>query len=273
MENHLVKMTSTIDPSEVEKFSAIADEWWSETGKFKPLHQFNPIRISYIRRQIIEHFNTVGATGGRPHEGLDVTRASATRPYDQQKEIFSKLKILDVGCGGGLIAEPFARLGANITAIDASEKNIKIAQLHAEKSGLQINYRNLTAEGLMQEGEKFDAVFALEIIEHVADVDAFILACSQLVKENGLLFIATMNRTIKSLAFAKFAAEYVLRWLPVGTHDWKRFMKPSEINSYAEKNGLQLQNLSGFSYNILTQQWRENANDLDVNFICTFLKK
>ncbi len=251
-------MSTTIDPQEIEKFAAIAEEWWDETGKFKPLHQFNPIRISFIRRQIIEHF---------------AQKQFSEISLVEQKEIFSKLKILDVGCGGGLVAEPFAKMGGKVTAIDAAEKNIKIAQAHAEKSDVKIDFRNLTAEGLVEQNEKFDVVFALEIIEHVSDVDAFISACSKLVNDNGILFVATMNRTLKSLAFAKFAAEYILRWLPIGTHDWRRFMKPSEINFHAEKNGLKLQNLCGFSYNILTQEWRENAKDLDVNFICVFSKE
>jgi 2-polyprenyl-6-hydroxyphenyl methylase/3-demethylubiquinone-9 3-methyltransferase len=232
-------MSSTIDPKEIEKFSRIADEWWDESGKFKPLHKFNPIRISFIRREIEKFF-----------------------------DINSDLKILDIGCGGGLIAEPFANLGADITAIDASEKNIAVAKIHAEKSGLKINYKTAAAEEI---DEKFDVVFALEIIEHVADVESFIRNCSRLVKPNGLLFVATMNRTLKSLAFAKFAAEYVLRWLPIGTHDWKKFLKPSEINNHANSCELELKNLRGFHYNIFADEWRESDN-LDVNYIATFLK-
>lgn len=237
-------MTSTIDQNEVEKFSRIADEWWSETGKFKPLHKFNPIRISYIREKIEEKF-----------------------------KLNSELKILDVGCGGGLIAEPFARLGADVTAIDASEKNIAVAKIHAEKSGLKINYKNCAAEDLVTENQKFDVVFALEIIEHVADVENFVKSCAALVKPNGLLFIATMNRTLKSLALAKFAVEYVLRWLPAGTHDWKKFLKPSEINHYAEINDLKLLEITGFTYNILNDSWKISQNDVDVNYITVFQKR
>ncbi len=233
-------MSSTIDPQEVEKFSRIADEWWDESGKFKPLHKFNPIRISFIKRKIEEHFKTI-----------------------------SNLTILDVGCGGGLISEPFARIGANVTAIDASEKNIAVAKIHAEKSGLKIDYRTSSAEELVEKNEKFDVVFALEVIEHVADVENFIRSCSQLVKPNGLVFIATMNRTLKSLALAKIAVEYVLRWLPAGTHDWKKFLKPSEINSHAGHNNLNLQCLRGFSYNILNDEWKEVEN-LDVNYVAVF---
>lgn len=232
-------MTSTIDQQEVEKFSRIADEWWSDTGKFKPLHKFNPVRIGFIRREIEKYFT-----------------------------INSELKILDVGCGGGLISEPFARIGASVTAIDASEKNIAVAKLHAEESGLKIDYRAAAAEEL---NEQFDVVLALEIIEHVADVEAFIRSCAKLVKPNGLLFVATMNRTVKSLAFAKFAAEYILRWLPHGTHDWKKFLKPSELNFYATRNGLDLRKLRGFNYGLLNDEWKESEN-LDVNYAAIFLK-
>ncbi len=237
-------MTSTIDQNEVEKFSRIADEWWDENGKFKPLHKFNPTRISYIREKIEEKFS-----------------------FD------SNLKILDIGCGGGLVAEPFAKMGANVTAIDASEKNIAVAKIHAEKSGVTVNYRNCAAEDLAATGEKFDVVFALEIIEHVANVEQFVASCAQLVKPNGLLFVATINRNLKSLLTAKFAVEYILRWLPAGTHDWKKFLKPSEINHYAASNNLELQEIMGFSYNILNDSWRRNAKDLGVNYAMCFIKK
>ncbi len=232
-------MSSTIDPIEIEKFSRIADEWWSETGKFKPLHKFNPIRISFIRREIERKFT-----------------------------INSSLKILDVGCGGGLIAEPFAKIGASVTAIDASEKNIAVAKIHAEKSALNIDYRVCAAEEM---NEEFDVVLALEIIEHVSDVEKFISSCAKLIKPNGILFIATMNRTLKSLATAKFAAEYILRWLPAGTHDWKKFLKPSELNKIASQQDLHLNRLMGFNYNILKDEWRESEN-LDVNYIAVYLK-
>lgn len=243
-------MSSTIDEKEIEKFSRIAEEWWDENGKFKPLHKFNPIRISFIRRKIIEHFS------------LDEKSLSA----------LENLKIIDVGCGGGLIAEPFAKMKANVTAIDASAKNIQIAKLHAEKSQLEINYQNTTAEKLTKNGEKFDVVLALEIIEHVADIEEFVKNCADLLNENGLLFIATMNRTVKSLLTAKFAVEYVLRWLPAGTHDWKKFLKPSEINSLANKCDLELKSLNGFHYNILRDSWKESDN-LDVNYAAVFVRK
>jgi len=249
-------MVSTINEAEVKKFSDIADEWWSETGKFKPLHKFNPIRISYIRQKIIANFM-------RDEKSI---------------QALSGLKIIDIGCGGGLICEPFARMGADVMGIDASKKNIEVAKIHAQKSGLKINYRAISAEELIAENianktdnlNKFDVVFALEVIEHVADVEQFIISCSALLKDNGILFIATINRTIKSLLFAKIGAEYVLRWLPIGTHSWQKFLKPSEINSYAQASGLGLQELSGFIYNPLKDEWKINATDLDVNYIAAF---
>lgn len=230
-------MTS-VDPKEIEKFSRIAEEWWDEAGKFKPLHKFNPIRLAYLRRKIEEKFGKI-----------------------------SGVKILDIGCGGGLVAEPLARLGADVTAIDASEKNIQIAKIHAEKSGLKINYRTATAEEL---DEKFDVVLALEIIEHVTDPQVFLQDCAKLMKPDGVLFVATMNRNLKSLALAKIAVEYVLRWLPAGTHDWQKFLKPSQLNSYAQSAGLELQELRGFCYNILSDEWREVA-DVSVNYVGMFL--
>ncbi|MDX2082725.1 MAG: bifunctional 2-polyprenyl-6-hydroxyphenol methylase/3-demethylubiquinol 3-O-methyltransferase UbiG [Rickettsiales bacterium] len=236
-------MNSTIDHDEIEKFSRIADEWWSETGKFKPLHRFNPCRIAYIREKIEEKF-----------------------------KINSQLKILDIGCGGGLIAEPFARIGADVTAIDASKKNIEVAKIHAEKSKLKINYQNLSAEDLVEKNEKFDVVFALEVIEHVADVEVFIKSCAALLKPNGLLFIATLNRTLKSLILAKIGAEYILRWLPAGTHSWKKFLKPSEINYYAKLCNLDLQEISGFTYNLFNDSWKRNEKDICVNYAMVFTK-
>lgn len=244
-------MTSTIDLKEVEKFSAIADEWWNESGKFKPLHKFNPIRISYIREKIIENFN--------------LEKTSITP--------FENLKILDVGCGGGLISEPFAKMKAEVTGIDASEKNIQVAKIHAEKSNLKINYQAISSEELAQKNEKYDVVLALEIIEHVADVEEFVKNCAELVKPNGLLFIATLNRTAKSLLLAKFAAEYVLKWLPAGTHNWKKFLKPSEINSYAGIYNLDLLETSGFSYNLLKDEWKRDIKDLDINYVMVFGKR
>lgn len=237
-------MTSTIDPQEIEKFSKIADEWWDPEGKFKPLHKFNPIRIEFIRRQILQHFNI---------------------------ESLNNLNILDIGCGGGLISEPFAKMGANITAIDAAKKNIEIAKIHAQKSNLKINYQTDCAENLATTKEQFDVVLALEIIEHVSDVDSFIKNCAQLVKKDGIIFFSTMNRTLKSLALAKIGAEYILRWLPIGTHDWNKFLKPSTINNSAQQNDLTLQHLMGFSYNLINDSWKE-SQDLSVNYAAVFVK-
>jgi 2-polyprenyl-6-hydroxyphenyl methylase/3-demethylubiquinone-9 3-methyltransferase len=239
---------TTLNQEEVNKFSKIADEWWDETGKFKPLHKFNPIRISYIRRKICEHFK------------LD----------EKSLTPFCKLEIIDVGCGGGLISEPFAKMKAKMTGIDASEKNINVAKIHAQKSGIEINYKQSLVENIE---EKFDVVFALEVIEHVDNVDEFVKNCARIVKKNGLLFVATLNRTIKSLLMAKIGAEYVLRWLPAGTHDYKKFLKPSEIYEFANVCDLELKESCGFSYNLLKDEWKENPSDLDVNYIMVFEKK
>jgi len=240
---------SSIDPKEVEKFSRIADEWWDKSGKFKPLHEFNPIRILHLKRKIEEKFTKI-----------------------------SGVKILDVGCGGGLVAEPFAVAGADVTAIDASEKNIKVAKIHAEKSGLKIDYQVSTAEELNEKLTKgfnakgFNVVLALEIIEHVADPEGFIQSLANLTNKDGLVFVATINRNLKSLALAKIAVEYLLRWLPIGTHDWRKFLKPSEVNSYAEKAGLKLKELRGFEYNIINSEWKESAN-VSVNYVAVFTKE
>lgn len=243
-------MTSTIDPKEVEKFSRMADEWWDKDGKFMPLHKFNPIRVDYIKESLISHFNL----------------------QDSQDDL-SNLEILDIGCGGGLICEPFSGMKANITGIDASEKNIEIAKSHADKSGLEINYQATSAEELAKKNKKYDAVFALEIIEHVADVEEFVKSCSALVKEGGLFFVATLNRTAKSLLLAKFATEYVLRWVPIGTHDWNKFLKPSQINAYANDYNLNLKDLMGFSYNPISSSWKMNSSDLSINYAMCFVKK
>lgn len=237
---------TTLNEQEVEKFSKIADQWWDENGKFKPLHKFNPSRISYIRRKICEI------------KGLSI----------DSKEPFKGLELLDVGCGGGLISEPMARLGANVTGIDASEKNIKVATLHSEKSELKINYRQSLVEDFSKENEgKFDVVLALEIIEHVNDVEEFVANLAKLIKKDGIVFIATINRNIKSLLTAKIGAEYILRWLEAGTHDWNKFLKPSEIDEFASKNNLELQELCGFKYNLFKDEWSEDHKDLDVNYI------
>lgn len=241
---------NTIDDLEIQKFSAMAEEWWDPNGKFKTLHKFNPCRLDFIRQKIVKNFHL--------DESLD--------------NIFKNLNIIDIGCGGGLISEPLARLGANLTAIDASEKNIKIASTHAKKSGLNIDYKASPVEKLDKKYKaNFDVVLALEIIEHVSDVEDFIEECADLLKPKGLLFVATLNRTLKSLITAKIGAEYILRWLPKGTHDWKKFLKPYEILKIAEKEKLTFKEICGFEYNILKDQWYQSKNS-DVNYMMIFKK-
>ncbi len=290
------KSSSTFDFSEVEKFSKIAEEWWDENGKFKPLHRFNPVRLNFISSQIRQYF---------------CTKNPSSDEENQQLQPFLNLNILDIGCGGGLVCEPMARLGARVVGIDAAQKNVEVAKLHAKKMGLEIDYRNLLAEDLVDEltssksdnqgfvnNEKllnqeregseefvnetsqsfqdlpknFQVVLALEVIEHVANVESFVEACSKLVAPGGLLFIATINRSLKALLTAKFAAEYVLKWLPAGTHDWNKFLKPSEIEVFASKNSLEIKLLKGFSYQIFTNSWKE-SEDLSVNYCAVFQKR
>jgi 2-polyprenyl-6-hydroxyphenyl methylase / 3-demethylubiquinone-9 3-methyltransferase len=235
---------TTIDPQEVARFSAIAEEWWDEKGKFAPLHRINPVRLGYIREQAVRHFNR-NANAIKALEGLSV---------------------LDIGCGGGLVAEPMARIGAVVTAIDASEKNIKTAMVHAEQSGLSIDYRAATAEALAAEGHQYDLVLALEVIEHVSDVATFCEAIARLVKPGGLLIVSTLNRTPKSYALAILGAEYILRWLPVGTHQWKKFLKPHEVIQPLQSQGLKHLESCGMVMNPFTWEWRMEPKDLDVNY-------
>ena len=202
---------STINKEEIDKFSKIAEEWWNPEGKFKPLHKFNPIRISYIKENIIKTFK-----------------------LDQKKSPLKNIKILDVGCGGGLLSEPMCRLGAEVTGIDASEKNINVAKLHSKKNNLKINYICTSPEKLKTQN-KFDVILNMEIVEHVADVDFFLKSCSKLLKKNGIMFVATLNKTLKSYFFAIIGAEYILRWLPIGTHEWENFLKPEELVSILKK--------------------------------------
>ena len=232
---------TTVNDAEIAKFAAMADEWWDLHGKFKPLHQMNPLRIAYIR-------DRASGIGGR---GLQ------------------DLRVLDIGCGGGLLAEPLCRLGAKVTAIDAGERNVQVAKFHAEKEGLAIDYRFATAEELAAAGEQFDCVTALEIIEHVDHVPQFLEACAALVKPGGTLFISTLNRTAKAFGMAILGAEYLLRLLPKGTHEWRKFITPAELVLAAAKQGLVLQELKGFSYRPLSQQWRL-SDDLSVNYIAAF---
>jgi 2-polyprenyl-6-hydroxyphenyl methylase/3-demethylubiquinone-9 3-methyltransferase len=240
------KNNPTADLQEINKFSKMASEWWDPNGKFAPLHKFNPIRQEYLVDKIKNHFGIL-PNGSYP---------------------FKNLKLLDVGCGGGLIAEPMTRLGAKVTGIDASEKNINVAKFHAEQMNLKINYLATTPENL---NEEFDVILCLEIIEHVADVDLFIKSCSKLLKKNGIIFFATLNRTAKSFLFAIVGAEYILNWLPKGTHDWNKFLKPSEIILTALKYQLEFKEKIGFKFNIFSREWQK-SKDMDVNYAVSFKK-
>ena len=239
--------TTTINKEEIDKFSKIAEEWWDPEGKFKPLHIFNPLRIKYIKDSIIKHFN-----------------------IKKKKLPLSGLNILDIGCGGGLIAEPMSRLGANITGIDASEKNIKIAKAHLKKNKLKINYKCASPENLNQK-ENFDVILNLEIIEHVEDVELFLEKSSKLLKKDGLMFVATINKTLKSYLFAIIGAEYILRWLPIGTHDWENFVEPSKLILLGEKNRLKLNKIDGIKFDIISNNWRL-SKDKSINYITEFKK-
>ncbi|MBS0519305.1 MAG: bifunctional 2-polyprenyl-6-hydroxyphenol methylase/3-demethylubiquinol 3-O-methyltransferase UbiG [Proteobacteria bacterium] len=236
---------STVDPAEVERFSRIAEEWWDPTGKFAPLHRLNPVRLAYIRDRAAAHWHR-DPLSGLPLQGLS---------------------LLDIGCGGGLICEPMARLGARVTGIDAAERNIATASLHAGRQDLAIDYRATTAEALAGSGQRFDIVLALEIVEHVADVDLFLETCGHLVKPGGLLFLSTLNRTAKAWALAVAGAEYVLRWLPRGTHDWRKFLKPSEVVRGLRAGGIEAQEIVGVVYSPLSRSWSLNKGDLDVNYM------
>ena len=234
---------TTINQKEIQKFSKLADEWWDTNGKFKPLHLFNPIRLKYIVEKCTSHFKLNG-TKERPLFGL---------------------KILDIGCGGGLISEPLSRLGADLTGIDASFKNIEIAKIHAKKNGLKIKYLNTSPEK-QQINEKFDVILNLEVVEHVANLDLFFRSTTNLLKKNGIMFVATINRTFESYVKAIVGAEYVLRWLPIGTHDWQKFLKPQEIEEKLLKINLKKINLDGIKYNILSNDWKM-SKDYSVNYI------
>jgi 2-polyprenyl-6-hydroxyphenyl methylase/3-demethylubiquinone-9 3-methyltransferase len=242
---------SSIDPAEVERFSRIAAEWWDPKGKFAPLHKFNPVRLAFIREQALYRF------------GRD---ASARRPFEG-------LRLLDIGCGGGLLSEPMSRLGFEVVAVDASERNIGTASTHAAEQGLSIDYRCATAEALLEAGEPpFDVILNMEVIEHVADPGEFVRTCARLLKPGGLMIVATLNRTLKAFALAKVGAEYVLRWLPTGTHDWSKFLKPDEIRDFLAGEPVTVDGPFGVAFEPLTGRWKQSP-DADVNYMLTVVRE
>jgi len=241
-------MSTTINKEEIQKFSRLAEEWWDVNGKFKPLHMFNPIRIEYITEKIKLHFKL----------------------KEDKSNYLEGLSILDIGCGGGLISEPMARLGAKVTGIDASEKNINIAKLHSKKNGLKINYLNSSPENL-EHVEKFDIILNLEIVEHVDNVSLYIKSCYKLLKKNGLMFTATLNRSFISYIKAIIGAEYILRWLPIGTHDWNKFIKPEELEKFLSDENFSTLDVKGLKFNPLSKKWKK-TKDLSVNYIISSLK-
>ncbi|WP_419906649.1 bifunctional 2-polyprenyl-6-hydroxyphenol methylase/3-demethylubiquinol 3-O-methyltransferase UbiG [Hoeflea sp.] len=235
---------STIDQAEVDRFSAMASEWWDPTGKFRPLHKFNPVRLTYIRDRVCAHY-------GRDAKSADPLHG---------------LRVLDIGCGGGLLSEPLARMGATVVGADASPTNIEIAKIHAAQSGVTVDYRAVTAEDLAANGEAFDIVLNMEVVEHVADVDFFLTSCARMVKPGGLMFIATINRTLKALALAIVGAEYVLRWLPRGTHQYEKLVRPEEIEAPLSTSGMHIVDRTGVFYSPLSDSWNL-SRDMDVNYM------
>ncbi|MEM9332668.1 MAG: bifunctional 2-polyprenyl-6-hydroxyphenol methylase/3-demethylubiquinol 3-O-methyltransferase UbiG [Pseudomonadota bacterium] len=235
---------TTIDETEVARFSALAAEWWNPKGKFRPLHKFNPVRLEYIKKQVCENFD------------LDPNNPQA----------FKGLRFLDIGCGGGLLCEPMARLGADVVGADASETNIEVAKIHAEQSGLQIDYRATTSEALVKAGETFDVILNMEVVEHVADVDLFMTSSARMVKPGGLMFVATINRTMKANMLAIFMAENVLRWLPKGTHQYEKLVKPDELERPLHSEGMEIIDQTGVFYNVLQDRWNK-SRDMDVNYM------
>lgn len=242
---------STVDEKEIRQFDILGEKWWDSSGPMKPLHLLNPVRLDYLRSMICAHYN---------------------RLPDRLRSL-KDLTIADIGCGGGLLTEPLSRMGADVTGIDAGAENIKVAKAHAKAQGLNIDYRATTAESVAATGETFDVVTALEIIEHVDDIDLFIDSCGQLVKKGGMIFFSTLNRTPKSFLLGIVAAEYVLRWVPAGTHDWKKFLKPSEIVMRLEDRGFTVTDIRGLVYNPLSRHFSMSETDLDVNYFVTAVKK
>ena len=245
----MTSLGTTVDPAEIEKFRRMAEEWWDPRGKFRPLHRFNPVRLQFLKDRLCRHFGR-DAQAGQPLSGL---------------------RLLDIGSGGGLVAEPLTRLGAEVVGIDATARNVEVARLHAAEGGLRIDYRHAAAEELAEAGESFDAVLALEIVEHVASLEAFVVAASRMVKPGGLLVVATLNRTLKAFGLAIVGAEYVLGWLPKGTHDWRKFVRPSELEAAIRASGLSLTETTGVSYNPLLDRW-SLGSDLDVNYLAVATK-
>lgn len=244
-------VTTTVDPAEVAKFEAMAAEWWDPNGKFKPLHMLNPCRLDYITAQIAAEFDR------------DLTQAQP----------FKGLRLLDIGCGGGLLSEPMARLGATVVGADAAARNIPVAQVHAAQSGLEIDYRHTTAEALAEAGERFDIVLNMEVVEHVADPQAYLTACRILLKDNGLMICSTLNRNPKSFVMAIIGAEYVMRWLPKGTHDWAKFITPDELYDLIRKAGLEPVDKKGMVFNPVSWSWSLSARDLSCNYVTASVKR
>jgi 2-polyprenyl-6-hydroxyphenyl methylase/3-demethylubiquinone-9 3-methyltransferase len=236
---------ASVDAEEIAKFSAMAEAWWDPEGKFRPLHRFNPVRLAFIRDRLCAHFGR-DPLADKPLKGL---------------------KVLDVGCGGGLLSEPLARLGAEVTGLDAAEKNIRIAALHAGEAGLKIDYRHGSVEALAEGSGRFDAVMNMEVVEHVADVESFLTASAGLVRPGGVMILATLNRTPKAFLLAIVGAEYLLRWLPRGTHNWRRFLRPSELARALRQADMEVTEMTGVAYNPLTDSWRLAPRDLDVNYM------
>jgi 2-polyprenyl-6-hydroxyphenyl methylase/3-demethylubiquinone-9 3-methyltransferase len=235
---------TTIDQSEVDRFSALASEWWNPSGKFRPLHKFNPVRLSYIRDRATAHFGR-DPRAPKPLEGL---------------------RLLDIGCGGGLVSEPMARMGAEVVGADASATNVEVARIHAERSGAIVDYRAETAEALADAGETFDIVLNMEVVEHVADVGLFLASCAKMVRPGGLMFVATINRTMKAMALAIVGAEYVLRWLPRGTHQYEKLVRPDELERPLELAGMKVVDRTGVTFNPLQDRWGL-SRDMDVNYM------
>ena len=239
---------STVDKTEIEKFSKLASDWWNPNGKFKPLHLFNPARIKFIREKLISRFR-----------------------LDSGDQIpLKNINILDIGCGGGLLCEPLKRLGATVTGIDSSKNNIEVAKLHAKEMNLNIKYMSCAPENLNLKNE-FDVILNMEVVEHVLDVNLFIQNCSKLIKKNGIMFIATINKNLKSYIFSILGAEYILRWLPIGTHDWDKFLTPQDLEIITSKNSFLADEIVGMKFNLFSKKWSK-SNDTSVNYISTFLK-